>query len=251
MSSGAARTATVYAPYHPVPFLRMGLSFLSTGWTLAAVKRQARASLSLQAWATRMLSALNIQVAFSAPIPAGGQLWVSNHLSWVDPLVYLSLRPCRVMAKAEVAHYPAIGAGARRIGLRFVQRENPFSRACALRTLLRDLNAGDDFLVFPEGTTTHGEQLAPLHEGSLRMAYRRGISVLPLRLASADAHYPWVGDAPLFPHLMALAWNRGTRVSVHPGEVLVPGRFPDEQAWLRCIRSHLETPEYQKDFREH
>ena len=248
---GAATTETVYAPFHPVPFLRMGLGFLSTGWILAALKARFCASPILQAWAGRMLSVLNIQVTYATPIPPGGQLWVSNHLSWVDPLVYLSLRPCRVMAKAEVADYPAIGSGARRIGLRFVKRENPFSRACALRTLLRDLKAGEAFLVFPEGTTTHGDHLAPLYEGSLRMAFRMGITVLPLRLASLDAQYPWVGDAPLFPHLKGLAWSRGTRVCVHPGEVLDPQRFQDEQAWLRSIRSHLETPEYQKDTREH
>ena len=229
----------------------MGISLFSTGWTLAAVRTQARANPTVQAWATRVLSALNIQVTFASPVPPGGQLWVSNHLSWVDPLVYLSLRPCRVMAKAEVADYPGIGSGARRVGFRFVKRENPLSRACALRALLRDLKAGEAFLVFPEGTTTHGDQLAPLYEGSLRMAFRMGITVLPLRLASEDPLYPWVGDSPLFPHLKALAWNRGTRVSVHPGLVMEPRRFKDEQAWIRSIRSQLESPAFREDTREH
>ena len=229
-----------YPACHPVPLWRMTRSLAATGWALAASRRHGRRP--IQAWARQVLSALNVQVALAGPIPAGGQLWVSNHLSWLDPLIYLSLRPCRVMAKAEVADYPAIGPGARRIGLRFVRRENLFSRAFALRTLGRDLAAGEAFLVFPEGTTTVGDQLAPFYLGSLRMAYRLGVKVLPLRLASADAQYPWVGDAELLPHLKTLAWSRNTRVSIHPGQVLDPGQCADESGWIRAIRSQLETP---------
>jgi len=230
-----------YPACHPVPLWRMTRSLAATGWALAFTGRRGGRR-SIQAWAGQVLAALNVQVALAGPIPAGGQLWVSNHLSWLDPLVYLSLRPSRVLAKREVADYPGIGAGARRIGLRFVRRENLFSRAFALGALRRDLQAGEAFLVFPEGTTTLGDQLAPFYLGSLRMAYRLGVKVLPLRLASADAQYPWVGDAELLPHLKALAWSRHTRVSIHPGQVLDPRHCPDETGWIRAIRSQLERP---------
>ena len=230
-----------YAPLHPGPCLRLGRSLAATGWTLAA--RRQRPEL-LQVWARRVLAALDIEVALAAPVPGGGQLWVSNHLSWVDPLVYLALRPSRVMAKAEVAGYPFIGPGARRSGLRFVRRECLFSRAAALRTLVRDLRAGEACLVFPEGTTTLGEGLAPLQEGSLRMAYRLGVTVLPLRLACADPHYPWIGDDTLPPHLLALARSRRTRVELHPGRVLDPREGMDEQTWIDAIRAQLQPHDH-------
>lgn len=234
---------------HPVPWWRLGRTAACTGWALAVTGRPGAtpatpgpAAALAQRWAIRVLSALHVRVALDQPLPPGGQLWVSNHLSWLDPLVYLSLRPCRILAKAEVARYPALGAGARRIGLRFVRRECLFSRAAALRTLGRDLAAGDAFLLFPEGTTTLGDRLAPFQEGGLRLAYRLGIRALPLRLACADPGYPWIGDAELLPHLRQLARIRDTRVRIHPGPVLDPDRCPDEAAWLRTIRAHLETP---------
>lgn len=244
-------TATVYAPWHPVPFLRMGGSLLSTCATLALAKGHLGSLPLLQLWSSQVMSCLRIRMTLASPLPAGGQLWVANHLSWVDPLLLMSLRPCRVMAKAEVGDWPVIGGGARRIGLRFVKRECLFSRARALRALQGDLKAGEAFLVFPEGTTTHGDRLAPLYEGSLRLAYRRGVPVLPLRLASEDAHYPWVGDDPLLPHLLTLAWKRSTRVSVHPGPVLEPAHFPDEAAWMHAIRTHLEPPALREEARAH
>jgi 1-acyl-sn-glycerol-3-phosphate acyltransferase len=244
-------TSAVYSPWHPVPYLKMGGSLLSTGWILGLAKGRMGSRTALQGWALRVLSCLRIQVTLAEPMPSGGQLWVSNHLSWVDPLIYMSLRPSRAMAKAELADWPVLGGGARRIGLRFVQRECLFSRAKALRTLRADLKAGEAFLVFPEGTTTHGDRLAPLYEGSLRMAYRTGVAVLPLRLASDDAHYPWVGDDPLLPHLLALAWKRRTRVSVHPGRVLNPAQFPNEEGWMRAIRAQLEPPPAHEESCEH
>ena len=244
-------TTTIYSPWHPLPYLCMGGSLLSTGWTIARAKSRPGSMSALQHWASHVLSCLRIQVTLTRPMPVDGQLWVSNHLSWVDPLIYLSLRPSRVMAKAEVADWPVIGRGARRIGLRFVQRECMFSRARALRALRGDLQAGEGFLVFPEGTTTAGRQLAPLYEGSLRMAYRTGVAILPLRLASEDAHYPWVGDDPLLPHILTIARKRRTRVSVDPGEVMRPLHYPSEESWLRAIRFQLENPAFREEPSEH
>jgi 1-acyl-sn-glycerol-3-phosphate acyltransferase len=198
--------------------------------------------ISAHKWARRVLRTMGVEARLLAPIPAGAQVWVSNHLSWLDPLIYLSLRPSAALAKAEVAAYPLIGAGAMRIGLRFVDRASLFSRAAALRAMVRDLNAGEDFLLFPEGTTTSGEQLAPLYEGGLRMAHRLGVKLLPLRLASEDAHYPWIGDDSLVPHLQRVVRNRGTLVTICPGPVLDPAQWPDEDLWVQAIRAHLSAP---------
>ena len=96
-------------------------------------------------------------------MPGGAPIWVANHLSWLDPLVLLSLRPSLVLAKAEVAEYPFIGALAQRHGLRFVRRESLASRAAALRGLSEVMESGDPILLFPEGTTTQGSGLAPLY----------------------------------------------------------------------------------------
>ena len=193
----------------------------------------------MHAWAGRILRALGVDVRLAAPIPPGAQVWVSNHLSWVDPLIYLSLRPSLAMAKAEVASYPLIGSGAARIGLRFVDRANLFSRAAALRAMVRDLAAGEPFLLFPEGTTTAGPGLAPLRQGGLRMAYRLGAKLLPVRLSSPDPCYPWIGDATLVPHLRRLMRSRNTRVLVRPGPVLDPADWADEDQWVQAIRMHL------------
>jgi 1-acyl-sn-glycerol-3-phosphate acyltransferase len=236
---GAMMPSPCFPPLHPTPALRLAATLGGTLWTVARVRGSAAPRDFAQDWAGRTLDRLGVEVQMAGPVPAGAQVWVSNHLSWLDPLVYLSLRASMAMAKAEIADYPVIGQGARRIGLRFVDRTDPFSRALALRGMVRDLQAGEAFLLFPEGTTTRGGELAPLREGGLRMAHRLGVKLLPLRLASADEHYPWIGDDTLVPHLQRLARSRATRVSVHPGPLLDPATCPDEEQWVRSIRDHL------------
>lgn len=108
----------------------------------------------------------------------------------------------------------------------------------ALLEITRHWRTGTPFLLFPEGTTTRGERLAPLYEGGLRAAFRMGLSVLPLRIESPDDHYPWTGDESLLPHIQALCEARRTHVRIHPGPVLTP--TGDEDAWLRTLCAHLE-----------
>ncbi|MGA2081424.1 MAG: lysophospholipid acyltransferase family protein [Holophaga sp.] len=233
------RSKSPFPPLHPWPALRLAATLGGTLWAIGELGRTRTPGLSAHAWARRTLRLMGVEARLTAPIPAGAQVWVSNHLSWLDPLVYLSLRPSRAMAKAEVAAYPFIGRGASRIGLRFVDRNDPFSRAAALMGMVRDLRAGEDFLLFPEGTTTRGDRLAPLCQGGLRMAYRLGARLLPFRLSSSDPHYPWIGDDALVPHLKRLARSRTTQVRVHPGQVLDPAQWRSEEAWLQAIRDHL------------
>ena len=230
-----------FPPFHPVPALRLAASLGGTLWAVGSVGLRRPALPCAQAWARRILRLMGVETRLEAPLPAGAQVWASNHLSWMDPLIYLSLRQSMALAKAEVAGYPLIGPGAAGI-LRFVNRSDPFSRAAALRSIVRDLRAGSDFLLFPEGTTTRGEGLAPLYEGGLRMAYRMGVKLLPLRLATGAAHYPWIGDDCLVPHVQRMARNRVTRVSIHPGTVLDPALCPDEEQWVRTIRRQLQPP---------
>jgi len=228
-----------YHPAHPLPSWRLAKALGRTAWALAQANTGRAPRSVLGDWSYRLLSALNVDVRLASPLPAGGQLWVCNHLSWLDPMICFHLRSSGSLAKAEVADYPIIGPSLQRMGLRFVQRELPLSRAATLARLAADLRRGEEMLLFPEGTTTRGSCLAPLYEGGIRAAYRLGVTVLPLRLFSRDAHYTWTGEDSLLPHLFSLARARRTRILVHPGQVLRPGNFQNEAAWIHAIEHHL------------
>lgn len=212
---------------------------LGTCRSVAGVALGGRREAGLCAWARRSASALGLDIRVAKPLPEGGALVVANHLSWVDPLVVMTLRPSLPLAKADVKDYPLVGWMVRRAGIRFVRREEAGDRARALLQMRADLAQGRTILLFPEGTTTQGNGLAPLYRGGLGLAWRMGLPVLPLRLSSPDAAYPWVGDATLGPHLLGLLRAHVTRVVVEPGPRLDPANFPTLAAWLHAVEAAL------------
>ncbi|HJV48012.1 MAG TPA: lysophospholipid acyltransferase family protein [Geothrix sp.] len=192
----------------------------------------------LHRWAGRLLPALGVEVAVHGRPRTDLPLWVANHLSWVDPLVLMSLRPMGTIAKGEVAGYPLIGRWAQKSGIHFVDREDPLSRAAALAGFRSSLKQGRDMLLFPEGTTTRGERLADFYEGGLRLAFELGLPAQPLRIASPTSHYPWTGDETLLPHIQTLLSTR-TLVSVTAEAPLHPSDFRDAEGWLVAFRAAL------------
>ncbi len=194
-------------------------------------------------WSRRTLQGLGVQVTVEGTLAPAAPLLLANHLSWIDPLVVLSLQSCLPLAKAEVGAYPVIGPLARWAGLRFVRRECAADRFRALRQVRADLSAGRRVLLFPEGTTTDGTSLAPLHRGGPGLAWRLGIPVQPIRLDSPDPQYPWLGEASLGPHLTARLRAPSTPVRVQLRPVLDPAHHPTRAAWLDAVHAALAPEE--------
>jgi 1-acyl-sn-glycerol-3-phosphate acyltransferase len=193
---------------------------------------------SLHGWAKRIQPVLGLQIEVRGTLDLEAPLWVANHLSWVDPVILMALRPMGTVAKGDLARYPLIGRWARKAGLRFVERHDPDSRAAALAAFAHDLRLGRRMLLFPEGTTTRGEDLAPLNPGGLLAAWNLGLRVQPLRLASPAAHYPWTGDETLLPHLRTLLTTR-TPVTLEARPPLEPSDFTTPEAWLQACTEAL------------
>ena len=229
------------APFPMAPFLRVASILGVTALTVGSLVTTPRPEIALQRWSRAVLRRLGVTITLRGTLYRWPQLWVSNHVSWLDPLVLLSLRPMGALAKGEVARYPLIGPASKRLGLAFVDRLDATSRAAAMVRLATELRKGKPMLLFPEGTTTLGQGLAPLQEGGLRAAYRCRTSVQTLRLSSEDRGYPWIGDDTLLPHLLRLAQAHTTSVRLDAGEVLEPWQFPCEDAWIEAIRQQL-TP---------
>ena len=193
---------------------------------------------SMHRWAQRLLPALGVELRLLGELRADIPLWVANHLSWVDAVVLMSLRPMGTIAKGEVTGYPILGRWAKKSGVLFVDREDPTSRAAALVSFAASLQNGRSMLLFPEGTTTRGERLATFYEGGLRTAFALGLPTQPVRIASPAPHYPWTGEETLLPHLQTLFYSR-TLVTVVAEEPLYPADFRDPSAWVSAFRTAL------------
>ena len=193
------------------------------------LKRSASAKASvcvqlLQGWCAASLAAMEVKVEVEGVPPTGG-LIVSNHLSYLDILVYSSLTQCAFVSKAEVARWPIFGQFAKDGGTIFVQREDRFSLRRANQQIAEYLNAGVAVALFPEGTTTDGSHVLRFHPSVFQSAIEAGVVVTPCALSynalgGSEKEIAWWGDVTLMPHAWKLLGQRQVSAKVIFGEPL-------------------------------
>jgi len=138
----------------------------------------------VQAWATRMLQVLGIQLQLRGVPPAAGpMLLVANHISWLDILVLHATRHCRFVSKADVRHWPLIGTLASGAGTLYIERESRRDAMRVVHHMAESLRAGEILAVFPEGTTSDGRHLLPFHGNLIQAAISAEAPVQPVALS--------------------------------------------------------------------
>jgi 1-acyl-sn-glycerol-3-phosphate acyltransferase len=154
--------------------------------------------------------------------PRAPAVIVANHLGYLDPIVLGSLVSCVAIAKREVRGWPLVGARLASMGVTFVDRNDPWSGARAIRAMIRALRLGTSVLNFPEGTTTEGRYVLPFRGGAFLAACVAGAPIVPARIAYDDARVAWIGDATFLPHYLGLTARGPVRATVTFGAPIRP-----------------------------
>lgn len=185
-----------------------------------------------QRTARALLSAHGVDIASGGPLPRPPAIIVTNHVSYLDPLVIAAVTPCIAIAKGEVRSWPLFGAGLRALGVVFVRRGDVHSGAIALRRTWRALDSGAMVLNFPEGTTSDGRTVGPFYRGVFGLAAMAGVQVVPGHVSYDDERVPWFGGQTLAPHYWRLSRTGGIRARVRFGEPIAvqPSDNPREMA---------------------
>jgi 1-acyl-sn-glycerol-3-phosphate acyltransferase len=169
-----------------------------------------------QKWAHHVLRFLKCHVDVRGAVPPRGLIAV-NHISYIDVLVLASLRPCVFVAKSEVRKWPLIGTLCARCGVLFLDRTSMRAAAAANRTIADALRTGMTVVVFPEGTTSAGDTILPLHAALFQSAFDCNQPIIPAWITYNEEQRERIaywGDATLMPHLLQLMRLREMQASV-------------------------------------
>lgn len=183
-------------------------------------------------WATALLWIFGIRVDARGPhVERGklypgrgangvGRIFVMNHRSGVDIPVVFTLAAAHVISRHDLARWPLIGPGARRIGTLFVDRASRRSGADVLKQVDDALDRGEGVAMFPEGTAFAGDDVREFRPGAFKAALRAGAEIVPMGIAyeNPDAYYR---DESFMEHMKRGATFRCLRVAVEIGEPLV------------------------------
>ena len=192
---------------------------------------QARADW-LHRFMARILRGFGVTLTVEGSFPPRGAL-ISNHLSYLDIVVYAALSPVVYCARAEMEHWPVIGWMTMMAGTVFVDRGAGGSSERAKNGMLTAAHAGVPVTFFPEGTTTDGTHVLPFRSGLLAQALAAGEPITAARIAytlgpgngnaTARDQVCWGDDTPLLKHIFRL--NRLVGIQAHVRIASQPIRF--------------------------
>lgn len=163
----------------------------------------------------------------------GQTLFVSNHISYLDISALTAvIGPVSFLAKSEVASWPLFGLLAKLQKSAFISRRRTAIREEAAAFQKR-LAEGNDFIAFPEGTSTDGQTVRPFKPGIFSIltggaadAKPMAIQPVTIRMMSVDGRLPdtqklrdlyaWhIGmDTPLAAHMWRFAKTRGAHLKI-------------------------------------
>jgi 1-acyl-sn-glycerol-3-phosphate acyltransferase len=171
---------------------------------------------------------------------AGGVLVISNHQSYLDPiLVAVGMpRAFHPMARESLFRFAPFAALIRSL-LAFPVRRASADLA-AVREAMRRLKGGAVVLMFPEATRTRDGSIGHLQAGPITIAARIGVPVVPAVIEGAFEAWPRTRWLP-WPHPVRVAFGEPVwpqeAAAGDPGDLMeiLRARMLDLQAELRRL----------------
>ena len=134
-------------------------------------------------------------------------LLVSNHISWLDIVALNQFFPGYFVAKSDILSWPVVGFLAKQGGTIFIRRGDKQHVKETTELMIWQLKQKSMVVVFPEGTTTRGDDVLSFHASLFQPALltRSNVQVVALQyLGEAKDYAPFIGDAGFVPHLIKM-----------------------------------------------
>ncbi|WP_226376908.1 lysophospholipid acyltransferase family protein [Oceanobacillus halotolerans] len=117
-------------------------------------------------------------------LPNEAVLFVSNHQGLFDILAFLGYlgKPVGFIAKKEIQKLPIIRSWMKLIHCVFLDRSDRRQSIKAINRGITFLKEGHSMVIFPEGTRSRDRTLNPFKPGSLRLATKANVPIVPVAI---------------------------------------------------------------------
>jgi 1-acyl-sn-glycerol-3-phosphate acyltransferase len=135
-----------------------------------------------QWWSRTVCRIFGLRIELRGEALPGPQLFVSNHISWIDIPLMHSFVSMGFVSKAEIEKWPVIGFLARVGGTVFHHRGSHDSASGVAAVMARRLEEGGNVAIFPEGGILPGDGVKRFHGRLFAAAIETGAPIQPAML---------------------------------------------------------------------
>lgn len=188
--------------------------------------RQYWRQLCFRTWARGFARLAGMKIEVIGPVPKPPFFLVCNHLGYMDIPALRAVVDGVFVAKAELREWFIAGKIMSDMDMIFINRTNRRDIPRAGEEIIEKLNEGEGVIVFPEGTSTKGEDVLPFNSSFLQFAAETD---LPVSYASLSYRTPegempasdavcWWDDTTFLRHMLRLFSLPGFSAIINFGE---------------------------------
>lgn len=137
-------------------------------------------------WARRLIAitGTSVQVEGLEHIPPEPVVFVSNHQGNFDIPLFLGYieKPKAFIAKIELLKMPLVSTWMKHLRCIFIDRNDARQSLKAIHTGVELLKDGHSLVIFPEGTRSKGAEIGEFKKGSLKLATKAGVPIVPVTI---------------------------------------------------------------------
>jgi 1-acyl-sn-glycerol-3-phosphate acyltransferase len=164
--------------------------------------------------------------------PAGTYIFMSNHVSNLDPAILMPLIPRRtsVLVKKELWRVPILAHALDLGSLVPVERSNRESAIQSIKRAGEVMQQGINMMVYPEGTRSSDGRLLPFKKGPFHLAAETGIPIVPVTMLGTFEMMPKGAFA-----------SKGGRAAVVFHSPIQPSEFPTREALMQAVADAIRS----------
>lgn len=188
--------------------------------------------MGLAHWAARIAGARIKLVGFDKIDPAGTYIFMSNHVSNLDPPILVPLIPRRtsVLAKREIWRIPILGKALDLAEIVPVERSNRDAALQSIRRAGEVMRHGINMTIYPEGTRSPDGRLLPFKKGPFHLAWETRFPVVPVTI---------LGTQEMLPKGSNIVKSGTATLVFHPP--IDPKRFSTREELMEAVRQAINS----------
>jgi 1-acyl-sn-glycerol-3-phosphate acyltransferase len=190
-------------------------------------------------WCRAFVRALGVEVRLHQhhlkPLPAR-YILIANHPSALEDIGIPALFPVYSVAKIEVRDWWVVGRISRAAGTLYVHREQRDSRKAAYQDIIRELEAGKNIAVYPEGGCKGKRIFETFRYGPFDISLRTGIPIVPVFLHYEAQHdFEWRPGVALVAKIWEILRAPNKCANYHVFDAIDPARFQDKTRYMEYV----------------